>query len=964
MSFKFQFFIHNLLWVFLLLPHILANPLEYSGNIDAALSQLGPAQQTSLFINKITFSCDIPVNTHELLVLTQLKFPHSITKQDIVRAYKNLLLKKRFQSIAFNVTEEPQGKNLKVDLTAHWLLKKLECDGVWFGKSVFTNLYLIQPGDIFDVHLHEESLKAIQAYLHDHGYFASEVIDQLRYAKKHKTLNVHLKIRRKRQFTITKASVVISDLDKQSALSHNRNINKLINKITLRFHADLEGVVYTKQQLTKTSHKIRGLLKKAGFFNARMKITRVIHPKNPTLDLTLTIELRKRKIITLQGNSIFPSQFIKDEFLGKDIPDWLFTPEIITQQLLYEYYKKGYWHTKVSHEKVGDVGYHFAIHEGAPTNIRSVEVIDSITHLPERSSFILNEFLKDKVCDQYLLDESLERLKNFYVGNGFWDFKILDRHFAKTEKGTHSIKVVISKGIQRLWDGLTIDECKNLETSEFFKKYFISGQKSVPFNLFWLNEQRTFLLHYFQELGYWYASVEPELSIVSNPQQPQGPTTPIKIIVHWKIKKGPEVKFGKTIVRGITTIPYSRIKKQCAFKKGSSWNREKLDQTRKRLKNLDVFKVVQVQSLQMSKHKSKKPILINIVDDDPVELRARIGYFVNSKNIFFKQQSTPKVGASFIIKNPTNRADRISMAGDWSKFESKFTMDYQLPSPFGLAAMSTLKGFGTKYIHPAEIQESGSAYRGHQYGIVAGVEDSFKDNFHWSVKVGNEWHKISRKQGEFKFDEHLMHRTLPYFFVEPAIEIDTLDNKLNPKQGSYTMVGIKAMVPENKGDLSAKLLAEQSLFYPFHEKLTIAGHVRLGHIFNERFDRVLPIERFYLGGPYSVRGYEPNSLPPFGYSADGKVTTIQGGSSMCNANLELRFPIYQALGAVLFQDIGVLSQSGFLGFKGRWYPGSGFGFRYKTPIGSIRFDLGWKWKQRFKEDSKSYAWYLTIGEAF
>ncbi len=85
---------------------------------------------------------------------------------------------------------------------------------------------------------------------------------------------------------------------------------------------------------------------------------------------------------------------------------------------------------------------------------------------------------------------------------------------------------------------------------------------------------------------------------------------------------------------------------------------------------------------------------------------------------------------------------------------------------------------------------------------------------------------------------------------------------------------------------------------------------------------------------------------------------------MVNTNLEIRFPIYQSFGAVLFQDMGILSQTGIKGLGKKWYPGAGFGFRYKTPIGSIRFDIGWKWARRVQRDKKSYAWYLTLGEAF
>ena len=84
---------------------------------------------------------------------------------------------------------------------------------------------------------------------------------------------------------------------------------------------------------------------------------------------------------------------------------------------------------------------------------------------------------------------------------------------------------------------------------------------------------------------------------------------------------------------------------------------------------------------------------------------------------------------------------------------------------------------------------------------------------------------------------------------------------------------------------------------------------------------------------------------------------------MVNANAEIRFPIYKSFGGVLFQDIGVLSQEGVGGLSKHWYPTSGFGLRYKTPIGSLRFDIGWKWK-RFTQEESMYAWYLTLGQAF
>jgi outer membrane translocation and assembly module TamA len=83
---------------------------------------------------------------------------------------------------------------------------------------------------------------------------------------------------------------------------------------------------------------------------------------------------------------------------------------------------------------------------------------------------------------------------------------------------------------------------------------------------------------------------------------------------------------------------------------------------------------------------------------------------------------------------------------------------------------------------------------------------------------------------------------------------------------------------------------------------------------------------------------------------------------MANVNLELRVPIYKNFYGAIFQDLGALSQTGLGGFK-MWFPTSGLGVRYKTPIGSVRFDIGWKWKKRMPGDC-SYGWHLVFGESF
>jgi outer membrane protein assembly factor BamA len=918
-------------------------------------------QSLSIAVDKISYTSDIAFDKHEFSYLVGLQPSSFITQAQIEKACKRLLLKRRFNHITVDLLPESHGENLHFILASAWLVKKIDLEGIWFGKEQYLNLYLLQPGDIFDANLHDESLKNIRHYLHDQGYLASTITDEIEYQRREKTLVIHLKLKKQRAYTITKASAIFVDLQQQQKKQKNNDIASITRAITSKLQRALEDRLYTKKRVTKVINTIKKALRKSGFINPRFVITRHATTKQPQVALTFKIRFGKRKVITVEGNKAFSSATIKDDFIGNDLPDQLFYADIIMQQILHEYYKRGYWHTSISSQPIGDIGHCLTIKEGTATIISSVEIIDAETKTPERTCSFLHNLLKDKICDQTTLATSLEHLKNFYIDQGYWDFTFAETEFIKNKTPDgYTLKVVVRKGMQRLWGGCAIPNHKDLEHDDFFKKFHLNGQdQKIPFNINWLQEQRLFLVDYFQKQGYWYADVQPKLT-----QLPSSSVTTSKIFVTWQVNKGHQIKFGKTIIRGTTTVKFDHLKKQLACKEGELWNRKKLAKTRNRLKRLDIFRTVNIQSHHLVRGHGNKPTIITVVDDDPVELRARLGYFTNSKNVFFKHQATPKVGASLIIKNPTNRADRLSTSGDWTKFESKFACDYQIPSPCGFSGMGTCGIFANRYTNPVEINNSGAAYHGYNYGIYADAHDEYKENYQWHFKVGNEWEKITRKQGNLKFDENLMHQTLPYFLIEPRLTIDTLDSHTNTTKGTYTNVLVKLMVPESKDSTSAKLQFEQALFLPVSDKCIIAGRVRLGHIFKDKFERILPLERFYLGGPYSVRGYEVDSLPPLGYSEDGKVTTVQGGGSMFNANLELRIPLYKSFGLVLFQDVGVLSQSGFLGFKERWYPGTGLGFRYKTPIGSIRFDLGWKWKKRFPEDTRSLAWYLTLGEAF
>ncbi|MDB4914666.1 MAG: surface antigen [Gemmatimonadetes bacterium] len=129
-----------------------------------------------------------------------------------------------------------------------------------------------------------------------------------------------------------------------------------------------------------------------------------------------------------------------------------------------------------------------------------------------------------------------------------------------------------------------------------------------------------------------------------------------------------------------------------------------------------------------------------------------------------------------------------------------------------------------------------------------------------------------------------------------------------------------------------------------------------------------PRARFYAGGMQSVRGFAENELGPEVLQVrrasllavgctDASIASAQcdaaavpadqlfarpvGGSSVIEGSIEARIPLQRLLGAVLFLDGAYVGTGGLASpAHGRGAVTPGFGFRYRSPLGVLRLDVG------------------------
>jgi outer membrane protein insertion porin family len=92
-----------------------------------------------------------------------------------------------------------------------------------------------------------------------------------------------------------------------------------------------------------------------------------------------------------------------------------------------------------------------------------------------------------------------------------------------------------------------------------------------------------------------------------------------------------------------------------------------------------------------------------------------------------------------------------------------------------------------------------------------------------------------------------------------------------------------------------------------------------------------------------------------------------GGSGLVVGNVELRTAYWRGLGGVGFFDAGnVFATAGDIRL-GDLRPAAGFGLRYRSPLGPLRFDLGFNLDRQTLPSGareRGIVFHLSLGQAF
>ena len=930
--------------------------IVYSNNVvhKEVIQNIFPQE---VIVDTVTFESDVFLQQEEFSYLTDFSAGDRVDAHQIITGIERLGKKNKFSTITINVAVHDTKVRLHYIIESMWKFKKVKIHSVYQGKQPLLQYYVMERGDVFDHEKHEHSLFKIKEFLIQEGYCEPRVTSRLEYDHRTKEVTVHIVVNKGKRFCFGLMDIELSTHDVME------DCDSLQQTIHQRLSRALSGQYFKKELLTNEIASLKDYLAKKGFLQVSVECNKVVDSASSCINVVWKITLYQKRAIVFFGHEFFSKKELLDKILAFGRSAWLLPASILAEEIVRAYKSKGFWQVEVITQEEKERTF-FIIKEGLRATIKSVMINNGpYGNQAAIKRRCFGKLLKHSYYDAQRYDEAIDLLTNAYVDSGYLSFVVVDHSFVPGEyEHEYTLVVTVDEGVQKYLTAVSIEGHPELNTQGPFGK--ISVEKPLLFDMKVLEEQRLWLSDHFQRLGYLRSRAKPVIETHGN-----------NVSVCWVIDCGGQVRFGKTIIVGSLPFPYPYIFSVLNYKEGDLWDQRKIKKTFLALKELEIFETIHFMP-DHTESGEEKPVIVSLQLDDRYEIRARAGLELQHVRKYQTFSGlTYKIGGTALIKNPSNHGDQLRLDLDFARSHREVVGRYRRPWLMRWPCTTIFQVYSISYDQPGFIGSFNDVYTLIQNGFFFGLQKK-TEHFDIGINNGFEWMKLHIKDERqlsfaqaIEFKPQLIDKMVPFFFTEPTVLYAVLDDPLYPTRGGASLFSLKGMiplVPKYKDSFFFKVLFEQSLFVPI-KSVVIALRFRCGHIFYREFSAIMPSERFYLGGSHSLRGYEADLAPPLGVFIDdeGEQHLVpRGGRTMVNANSELRFPIYKKVGGVLFQDLGALSGTMFADFKTQdILAATGFGIRVFTPIGPLRFDIGWRWRKQIPIE-RSFAWFLTFGQAF
>jgi len=521
----------------------------------------------------------------------------------------------------------------------------------------------------------------------------------------------------------------------------------------------------------------------------------------------------------------------------------------------------------------------------------------------------------------------LEAIRSFYEERGYLEARA-------------SAEIREDEKLRELYVNLKIDEGRLSRVAEIKiegpqaiapspLESVIGSQTGRPFNPDQVSAERQNLLAFYRARGFREARVSARVEMVEG-----GPD--VRLI--FQIEEGRLHEVSSVEFSGIEESRMRKLAEIFGLKRGEALTLEKISQGQKALYDTGDFSLVQVMTEPETAEPGKQRVRVEVRSEPALSVRYGLRY--NSED-----KTEVVAGLDFRHLLGVGRHGLINYLQN--ERERDFRFSFHDRSFLGLKVESLLSFYLTRRKDASfTTDETGASWR-HQLTLPGKIVLS-------TVLRRSRIHTYEAEpSGPFPFDISL---SLTEFSLQ-AVR-DTRDDPLDARRGSFFSSSLTYSPEALKSELTYLSWFGQATFYqPVGERAVLASNFRLG--LATAFDQVMvPARRFYAGGSYSLRGFRQDRVGPY----DPYLERPEGGESVFIFNQELRYRLLPGLDGVLFYDAGnVFSEVKNLNLR-QLRHSLGLGLRLRSPVGLLRFDLGFN--LRPKPGEPRQVFFFSLGQIF
>lgn len=454
-----------------------------------------------------------------------------------------------------------------------------------------------------------------------------------------------------------------------------------------------------------------------------------------------------------------------------------------------------------------------------------------------------------------------------------------------------------------------------------------------------------------KNMGYAYSEVDLSASVDSS-------RLSAGLVV--TLRPGPRTYFDEISVEGNESVSERFVARESSLERGQLYSLNRLQDAQRELFNHHLFRFATISTPEQPADSTLR-LLVRVRENSLRTVEASVGFGTEEK---LRGQ------LSWIHRNVFGRGHRFTITGHASFIEQTLSLDYLFPWVYNTKSSMVIAPFGQHLLEPGfELFRAGVnnsfIYRYSQF-TTASATYQFTRNleltrqYDASLPDSTLEYNLSSFQVSGYFNQALG-RGQEGWFIQPLAEISGLFGS-----ASYVF---------------QKLTLDVRRFTRLTESTMLATRVQAGGLMGVSTDSLPQNIRYYLGGTNSVRGWNRQQLGPKRARTDstGFVEYIPlGGRAMMGFNVEIRQDLgilLEGLGMAAFLDGGQVWGSQGLPSDRPIQFGAGGGFRYLSPIGPLRIDVGYKLNptaqdlNRYGGVDHGSAWdriavHFSIGQAF